>query len=581
VSQDPNEKPPYKQSGQCHNPSVIKRPWEPDPARRYALFCYGVDYRHARVAFSPDGLRWTFDPATAQKGLFGSGDVLNFFFDPYRRRYVATWKSGNRRGRAAGVVVSPDGLNWTKPTAGPVFAADDLDPDATQVYGMPVFPYQGIYVGLPWIYRARWFKYGSYTDQGMYEVEKDSPCTMQVQLSWSWDLINWTRPPDRPEFIPLGKEGQFDSGMIYTARAPVQVGDRLYFYYGGWVGAHNNPKAKANIGLATLRLDGFCSMRAGSEEGWFISRREPFRVPKVAINAKTREKGYVVAEILDKNNNPLAGFGRDDCVPFTGDSTHHVLEWKTKTFPKARLDEDKKIRFYLKNADLYSYLPDQTTGPVTVTYVPADNGRLLASDPKIPAKERFKMSGRPSGYRVVQSGGRVYVDMHSVAALKTNASFFKDANFNDQTDWCVEGWYRIVDQGTEPNYGFATFIRPDCGRGAAIYLSDKATGIMSTKQKVHVVLKSIPFQTTDRFHWYRLVHRGGTDGTVVLSVDGTELARVAFEDLFFRWGRGHNVGFGPNAGHCEGRMHVARFGYRLGSTDVIFGPVEPLPPNEV
>ena len=39
---------------------------------------------------------------------------------------------------------------------------DDLDPDATQVYGMPVFPYQGMYVGLPWIYHSRWMKYGAY-----------------------------------------------------------------------------------------------------------------------------------------------------------------------------------------------------------------------------------------------------------------------------------------------------------------------------------------------------------------------------------------------------------------------------------
>ena len=52
-------------AGQCHNPSVVRRPGETDPARRYALYGYDGKAGHARVAFSPDGLRWRFDPATA------------------------------------------------------------------------------------------------------------------------------------------------------------------------------------------------------------------------------------------------------------------------------------------------------------------------------------------------------------------------------------------------------------------------------------------------------------------------------------------------------------------------------------
>ena len=572
--QDPNEKPPFKGAGQCHNASVIKRPWVSDPAKRYALFCYGVDYRRARVAFSPDGLHWTFAPETAKKALFRSGDVLNFFFDPYRDRYVATWKTGSRRGRAAGVAVSRDGLNWTKPVQGPVFAADDLDPDATQVYGMPVFPYQGMYIGLPWIYSARWFKYGGYTDRRMYEVEKDSPCTMDVQLAWSWDLINWTRPPARGKFIPRGKEGEFDSGMIYTARAPVLVDGRLYFYYGGWDGSHHEHSSKANIGLAVLRLDGFCSMRAGAEEGWLVSRREVFRVPQVAINAKTGQGGYVAAEILDADNKPIPGFTRAECVPFSGDSTHHVLKWKAEALPEPQLEQDKKIRFYLKSADLYSYLPDQTTGPLTVIYDPGANGGLLPDDPKIPASQRFAMPGLRSGYKIAKEGSLAYLDLHSVAEHKTQASVLKHANWPDQADWCMEAWYRVVDMGTEPNYGLATFVRPDYGRNAAMYISDKAVGINSTEGPSHRTLKTVPMDTTDGFHHYRLARSAGASGHISLSVDGREVIRMPYEGLFVRRGRGANIVFGPNAAHCEGRMHVAKFGCRVGSTDPLFGPVK-------
>jgi len=355
--QDPNEKPPYFEQGQCHNPSIIKRPWEPDPQKRYALFCFGHDYRHPRNAFSPDGLHWTFTTETREKPLLEGGDVLHVCYDYYKLRYVATWKAYHpRRGRAVGVAVSDDGMKWTKPCEQVIFIADDLDPDAAQIYGMPVFCYQGMYIGLPWIYNARFWKKGAYIKPNRENLEKDSPCTMDVQLAWSWDLINWTRNPDRQPLIPRGKKGQFDCGMIYTARAPVQVGDHLYFYYGGFDGPHNSEKSKANIGLAVMRMDGFCSMTAADTEGWLISRRENFTTPEVTINAKTTEDGYVIAEILDEDNNVMDGFSREQCIPFRGDLVHHVLNWKTKSFTEAQRKAEKKFRFYIKKADLYSYL---------------------------------------------------------------------------------------------------------------------------------------------------------------------------------------------------------------------------------
>jgi hypothetical protein len=341
-----------------HIASVIKRPDETDPAKRYVLYSHSPGLRHNWAAFSHDGLRWTFVPETAEKGLFSSNDVQHYFYDPYQKRYTATWKASSRRGRAAGIAVSSDGLHWTKPVEGPVMVADDLDPDPTQIYGLPTFPYQGLYVGLAWIYHARWIK-GPYSDAGMHEAENDSPCTLAPQLAWSWDLMNWTRTPGREDFIALGKPGAFDAGIVWTARGPVQVGDRLYFYYGGVSGRHNQfYQSKLGIGLATLRLDGFCSMQAGPEEGWFVSRRERFEKPSVTINAKTGPDGYVVAEILDKNDRPLPGFGREDCEVFTGDATRHVLRWKTASLPEGARTAEKKLRFYLKNADLYSYLPD-------------------------------------------------------------------------------------------------------------------------------------------------------------------------------------------------------------------------------
>ena len=254
--------------------------------------------------------------------------------------------------------------------------------------------------------------------------------------------------------------------MIYTARAPVQVGDELYFYYGGWDGPHNGRNSKAAIGLATLRLDGFCSLHAGAGEGWLVSRREPFRVPRVTINARAGAGGYVCAELLDRHGEVIPGFGRADCVPFSGDAVGHVLTWRTAALPDAYLEVDKKIRFFLKDADLYSYLPDQTSGPVTVVYDPSTNGGLLPSDPELQPGQSFTRTGKPAGHRLVTAEGLTYLDLHSVAADKTNACFSRNQNWTDEQDWCLETWVRVADAGDEPIYGLAVLMRPDYGRAA-------------------------------------------------------------------------------------------------------------------
>jgi hypothetical protein len=343
--------------GDCHNPSVIRRVGVDDPAARYALYGYDGASGGPRVAFSPDGLRWTYAPASDSPPLFSSSDVVSFFYDVYGQRYAATWKTRHRRGRAVGVAFSPDGRRWHKPWDGPVFAADDLDPDATQIYGMPVFPYQGLYLGLPWVYHARYIPYGEYSVERLHEAQADSPRTIDVQIAWSWDLVNWTRPWPRRPWLACGPEGSWDRGAIVTARAPVLVGDELWFYYGGCNGRHDDKRVQAAIGLATLRLDGFCALAAGEDEGWIISRREPMRRPEVLVNARIAPGGLLAAELLDGRNRVLPGFSRQECRPLEGDSVRHLVRWKTQQLPDEVLRRDCKIRFWLRRAELFSYLP--------------------------------------------------------------------------------------------------------------------------------------------------------------------------------------------------------------------------------
>lgn len=345
-----------KENNIVHSPTNVFKstnPKSPD----YLWIGYSYSNGNANMRHSADGITWKMDEDAKQ--LFSSSDVINWFFDPYRRRMCATWKVPSRRHRSVGVAWSDDGVKWEKPINGPVFVPDDLDPDATQIYGMPVFAYQGMFIGLPLIYHARWIKYGRYTSpEVMFEAQEGSPRNGDIQLAWSWDLINWTRTPKREPFIPNGPVKEFDCGFIGVAREPLVMGDELWFYYSGWDQVHEDYAGlKAAVGLAKLRLDGFCSMSAGETEGWLISRREVFNTPRVTINAKVKPGGYVSAELVDRHNNVIPGFEKDMCIPFTGDSVRGELTWKTEKFPAEWIDKDKKIKFYIKNADLYSYLP--------------------------------------------------------------------------------------------------------------------------------------------------------------------------------------------------------------------------------
>ena len=145
--------------------------------------------------------------------------------------------------------------------------------------------------------------------------------------------------------------------IMGVANGPVVVGDELWFYYGGWDGPHRNLTRSGAIGLSALRLDGFASLHAGAQEGWLITRQQTFARPVVTINARVRPGGYLVAELLDEFGNPMPGFDRAHGHPFTGDAVRHRLSWGPRTFDSGRGQRTFAIRFYMCEADLYSYLP--------------------------------------------------------------------------------------------------------------------------------------------------------------------------------------------------------------------------------
>ena len=108
------------------------------------------------------------------------------------------------------------------------------------------------------------------------------------------------------------------------------------------------------VGLAKLRRDGFVSLRAGSEEGVVITRQITFgSINQLVLNADA-SRGSIAVEILDPVLDPIAGRGRAEARPISGDALEHVVTWKDGSALSGLRGRTVRLRIWLRDADLYS-----------------------------------------------------------------------------------------------------------------------------------------------------------------------------------------------------------------------------------
>jgi hypothetical protein len=176
---------------------------------------------------------------------------------------------------------------------------------------------------------------------------------MHPQLAWSRDGINFQRMPDRPSLIDYGPDGSWDDTMLLACPNWIEVGDEWWIYYNGWDGFHETPERSASIGLATLRNEGFISLRGPAGGGVACTRSLRWPGGALAVNADAHA-GELRVRVSDTFRKPIVGSDDDDCVPFAGDAVAHRLSWKEKPLDalKGRVI---RLEFRLRDADLYTF----------------------------------------------------------------------------------------------------------------------------------------------------------------------------------------------------------------------------------
>jgi len=355
-----------------HGPCLIRNPEAP-PGERYLLIFDSytnrrpgsaeskVAGRAVYTATSPDGIHFT--PRQGRLAVLGKSDTgQSLVWNPERGRFQAFLRGINeyadgelrQRVRYVRLAESPDGAQWGQPVE--LMKSDDADgaPDS-QLHQLSVTRYGNIYVGLLTLFRISRLELGgeSHGEKGL-RLEHG---TTDTQLITSRDGVHWNRVAGRQTFLPLGAPGQWDSGWIVTASELVAGDNEVRIYYGGSPGRFGG---KTEIGVATFPLDRFAAMKPARLNAEAILELKPYwyRGDDLVLNASADKGGEIRVEVLDFDGNVIDGFEKSAFVPIRNDSLQYALRWRKdgqeRRLPEVAKGAPVRLRFYLKNAEIYS-----------------------------------------------------------------------------------------------------------------------------------------------------------------------------------------------------------------------------------
>jgi len=357
---------------QCmmHDPTVIIDRKDPDPQRRLKAMWWGGRKDASQedgwllghcVAFSPDGLRWTEHPDNPV--WLGDGEgAAPLGLERGEGRFVMYSGADGYGMRVVGRSESDDFVHWDLPPQ-LVFRSDEEDVPGTEMAGLFAIDYDGTYVGMLGVIRN--LRVPEFTAQEWQEIVERNiqrgyigppigmgrggapqyPRIMYPELVTSRDGIQWQRIHRHP-FIPLGPEGSWDKATVLAAR-PLVANDRIYIYYTG------QGRGTTDTGLATLRLDGFVSLEAGTSQGVVVTKSFELEATDLRVNVDAAQ-GSVRLEVLDEQDQPIPGFTRDEANPITGDQLWATATWGTRSGVSELRGRCVKLRLFLQNAHLYS-----------------------------------------------------------------------------------------------------------------------------------------------------------------------------------------------------------------------------------
>lgn len=335
---------------------------EADPAKRFKLF--NVEKHGGRwrivLKYSADGLHWS--EGVAQSGPVG--DRTTAFYNPFTKKWGISLRQGAKAdGRSRGYLENADpemavsvahslvpGIKdhnivlWFTPSdkelRHPKFP--EVEP---AIYNFDAMPYESVILGFYAMWKGP--ENNICNDLG---IQKRN----ELGMGYSRDGFHFYRPTYEPVMGVNETPDAWNYGNMQSVNGvPLIVGDSIYLYSSGrrlnkvmWDGF-------TSTGMASLRRDGFVSMKAAGSEKFLVTEKIAFDGSYFFVNAEAEK---LLVELLDENGKPIEGFTKDDCVVMNNlNSTKQCVTWKGQPDLKKLSAKVIRAKFYLTNGDLYSF----------------------------------------------------------------------------------------------------------------------------------------------------------------------------------------------------------------------------------
>ncbi len=289
---------------------------------------------------SPDGLNWT----RLEKPICHvfADSQYSGYWNPMLGKYVLYGRVGGR-GRAIGRSISDHFESF--PPLSLVLQTDEQHPQQTDLYNPACVLYPGR-TNLVMVFPS------------LFNHSKD---TLDIHLALSNDGEKWTWPDRETAWIPLGADGEFDSGSLYMANGCLEVEDEIWFYFGASRLKHEetnldalvDPSNQRVYSRAVAKKDRLVSVSADAREGRFATPLLQSTGRCLSVTADVRQGGQLRVGLLDSMGKPIPGRGLSECDLITTSCSNHKIRWNSDAGVEPP-EECVQIAVEMRDADVFS-----------------------------------------------------------------------------------------------------------------------------------------------------------------------------------------------------------------------------------
>ena len=240
-----------------------------------------------------------------------------------------------------------------------VLGVDSEEEILAEIYGMFAFAYKDMYIGIPHMYRDLHSEYNAKYHSGIIDT----------QLAYSEDGEYWHRSLKKP-FID-----QADTYPITWIASMMQQENGDIYLYGSASKLVHGPAfhepGTGTIFVYRLREDGFIALASEDETtpSRVITREKAWHGGELHLNLSAKHATVAVyvsdeSDLVSGNvlgiSKPIPGYSHEDCIPFSGDSTNFVPQYKNGNLIDSLKGKTLVFEIVFTDGKLYSLSGDYT-----------------------------------------------------------------------------------------------------------------------------------------------------------------------------------------------------------------------------